>query len=633
MPKNKSEMQKLRNEIERINREAQSNLSSRKIYSEVSKIMSKPKEAWPSLFVEFYKKTTAQIFEKASHNRTLAYHGGEWAKNYMQDFAQFSMEKAAKDAKIVANICRNIIDPEKAKTFELEPKHHEEFRDWQLAELSARTEYTETIRTLNDWDEEVAKSLIKESQKRLGLDKPLPSYRYSGNVNTINDGNDGIVAGVYCKLHAVREELNKHIFLWRWFHPTLAKGYDAYIKGATELLSKVGFNEKEHGEAALNAAKSTTFLPYSMDPEGVEDECNKEIKAYNARRIPEIRRARDYREWSKEIDLDPETSYESRLRPFAEKYSLTVADLNKNFANWDDLAKGYDKTRETSGFFSASERAFLITLNTLVKNAVDKGQNIDVADILNDARKVAVMAVKFNSFAYETDDFRFADCPAYLKNIDGNAIKDKVSKLLGKSNLPAETKNAISATAADVVDGWRRDPQATLRQDYLYARTHAHPEYKPLTPLEVKIANSLLTIGYRPPSKDNPKMLEKHNKVLNTMFKTWFDDKSKHPDGAKTILAHNAYKLDSMNKHVNQNYAKESTLKEMWEDDEREMMQKFPDYKPRTLGMIEPRYADKKADQTKVSISINLNNDSKKELSPKHEANQNLSKGSVLKSN
>jgi hypothetical protein len=129
-------------------------------------------------------------------------------------------------------------------------------------------------------------------------------------------------------------------------------------------------------------------------------------------------------------------------------------------------------------------------------------------------------------------------------------------------------------------------------------------------------------------------MLEKHNKVLNTMYKLWFDDKSKHPDGVKTILAHNAVKLNTMNKHVTQNYGKESTWKEIWEDDEREMTQKFPNYKPITLGMVEPRYADKKADQTKVSISVDLSNDSsKKELSPKQDAKPSVSKESVLKGN
>lgn len=626
MPISKKDLQTFRTRVEGVNARAHSNLSYNKILSDVKKIMSNPEQTWPDLFVEYLKVLHKEINKSVSYHRTLIASDNSWLDQYIETFGRYGAVEATEEAKALLSQCRKMIDPEAAARFEFKPEQLKAIRDWHLEEAKQHTEYVEAVRILKSWTQKNVDSAISFAEGRLGLTggDPAKIHTFSGERRV---GNDTIVCDVYSRMHVFREELSKHGRLWRWFFSKRVDMYNSYIDRAKQLLEKVGFDEEKHGPAVIEYSKTHLLSPYSVDIDSVKTDYDTEMQRYTARHMPEIHDARDHQEWAAELNLDPESSVESKLLPYAEKYGMDVSRFSKVQIDWKSIATSYDKVRETEDFDSTLERMFITCFNRMIESEAEKkGGNVNVAEVLKDARDIAVIVTNFNSIAYSLDTFKNAEKPAYLKNVDHEYIRKRMSFYLKDVAMPDEEKEKLANAAADVIKEWEADPAKLKKEDEALAVKNAPAERTLFSPFEAKIANSLMTIGYRPPSKDDPKMIEKHAAVLEKLVTNHFlgDDKG---DGAKSIVAANSRKITGIKKLVFEKYGNEEHLKEWWSEDDLKLQAKFPNYQPKTLAELE---AD---DKVRAPFRVEINDEKQQEKS--EPVNQNgapsLSTGSVVK--
>ena len=132
----------LRKEVEDVNGKSLADLSYKRIYADVKRMMTKPAAEWPDLFVGYCESLSAEIFKNASHKCALAFHGGTWSDAYGKAFSQFSITWATGRARALMTICRKAIDPN--SEFEFTPENFRALKEWEISELNRRTEYAET---------------------------------------------------------------------------------------------------------------------------------------------------------------------------------------------------------------------------------------------------------------------------------------------------------------------------------------------------------------------------------------------------------------------------------------------------------------------------------------------------------
>ena len=585
MPKNNDAKELFRRDVATANQKAASNLSYRKIYSDVKRIMSKPQENWPRLFLDYTKGLHTQIYKDASHKRTLAFLDKKWSDENHQ-FLQFSITDSTTLISNFLESCRKAINPEASKNFEYKPEHLDELRDWQLEELNKRKEYQEIAGTVKEWTNDIVESNIANEREKLGLDETDPAKKYTFK-GTLDKDLDPVVANIYCRKLAFEEELNKHGRFWRWLFSKRVAVYNNFINKANDLLKEVGFDEKMYGSMAKERSEKALLEPYDMDIASVHYKHTEDLQKYKARHIEQIKVARDYYKWASELKLDPENpySYESKVRPYAQKYGADISKLSKD-GDWQESATAYDTRREVKNFDFTSARNLTNALSAMISGAVSQGKEINISEIMNDARQIAVMSINYNTPAYKLDFFGKSELPPYMQRMDPKLIEGRVKGALGTS-VPDDVKEKYVKEAIDVFNEWRANPERLKKEDMEFAKKHTQPEKKLFSPLEVKIANSLLSTDYRPPKKNETDMIVKHEAVMNKLVNQWFNGEDKNLTEANSVLKSNATRLEGMKKLALQNLGNEEALYKSFEDDEHKIKAQYPNYKPSTVQQLD----------------------------------------------
>ena len=599
-------MEGFRKEIERVNKKAFANLSAEAIYTRVEQIMQSPEDQWADAFVEYIKELNVEIYDKPSYYRTLFVTNAlRWGKSKAV-YGQYRITEATREARNLVNYCRLIINPESVKTFEYAEKQHAQIRDWQIERLKTFNEYAETERTMKAWDNAAVKKSFKSINESLELQKnsaPEKMHKFSGNYK---NANDQIVANVYVRAKLFKEELEKHNIFWRWFTSN-GRAYSNYVKQSNELFKKVGFNEERDGIPAIEYCKNVLPEVYSTDIDIAKGDYESSMEAYVQAHTPEIFDAREHTDRAAELNLDPEFGIESKLTPFAEKYGIEVSSIANHRIDWGSAAKSYDTRRDTGALSMNSKTTFSANLSKLISAAAKKyGADMNIADVLEDVRKIAVISVKFSSIVYDIDKIKDAEKPPYISDdFTPEYIEGRMDYFLKQSNLSPEVKARIAKEAAAHVKSWYENFDKLKKEDAELAATVTHPEFTDLSPVERKIINNLLTVGYRPPNRDDSKLLEKHTMLVDKMTKKWFSENSKHPDGAREVFAKNVQKLEALKEVPYRDTNAVAKLNEEWDKSDLEMNDLYPSYKPETLEDLQ------KESEVKYSISIELDDANK----------------------
>ena len=591
-------MEGFRKEVAHVNKKSFSNLSADEIYSRVEEITKKPQEEWADAFVEYMKELNEKLFENVSYNRSLyAFNAARWGTDLMATCYQYRISDAMREARNLINYSRKIIKPEEEKTFEYAEPQFAKIRDWQIERLKTFTEYAEIERTADAWDYSAARSYFKEINEKIEPAKSSDTkekYQFSGNYEKTEDQ---LIANAYARAKIFKAEYEKHNFFWKWF---TRKGwaYGGYISRSEKLFKNAGFDEKKHAEEALKYCQNKLPEPFETDIDIVKGDYESQVESYKIAHRAVTYEAREYTNWALELNLDPEFGIESKFTEFAEKYGVKPQDIVNNKIDWGSSATAYDTLGKAEIMQTNTKTMFAATLGKLINIAVkNHGADMNIADVLEDARKITVIAAKFHSNIFDLEELKNNEKPLFLPDDFTAEFIEKRTKtyfLRGAKDMSDDDKARIAKAAADHVKSWHENLDKLKKEDAELASTVTRPEVSDISPVEKNIINKLLTVGYRPPKRNydnvmdnHGKLMEKHAKVVEMMKNKWFGENSKHPEGLKAVFEKNVAKLEALSKVQYKDMKAIADLDEAWNKSDLEMKENYPNYQPKTLEDLE----------------------------------------------
>jgi hypothetical protein len=102
-------------------------------------------------------------------------------------------------------------------------------------------------------------------QRFLNEAKELEEIVKNGrNCISASDEEKEKINKTYITKKLVEEELNSHIFLWKWFHGAEVKAMNEYIKTADDLLKKVELPGDHEEHFPKNEIEATANSGYAM---------------------------------------------------------------------------------------------------------------------------------------------------------------------------------------------------------------------------------------------------------------------------------------------------------------------------------------------------------------------------------
>lgn len=578
-------------------------LSYKQIYSDVAKILKSKKGNKEDLFIEYYKKLSKQMFDVIAEKRSLASSTGVWLEKYI-NLNIYSITKTTADAKTIVNLCCDMIKPGYTdnKDNDISPAGLEKIRDWEIAQLQTRNYYQELSKTMLQLTPEVVEAEKEYIYDEFEIDKPLVTAQQIKNKASVNINrysydsdfkNPRTLATVqlYAKTDVIRKELGRHGRLWHWYYSKKVAMYKEFLTYADASLKRVGFDAQKHGNEAIDFCKKNTMHTFKVDVSNVKDAYKRLVDVYEAKRIPELTIGRDQFEKAQALDKNAKTEFSNLLKPYADKHGMKHTDFNKVKAYWSNCGAEYDYTRKTEDMYETATTHLLGTVAVMIESAIKNGREVNVPEILKDARIITNLAIAHNTPAYLVDDILKNDEIMYLHKADDENISSTLNYYLRDLSLDKEQIGKYTEEMKTVFDGWRANIEAMQKEDKEIAKSYNPPEPRTFSTDEEAIADSLLNMGYRPPEVDDKGSIVAHERVIETMEKKWFSGDKKHDGAVMEVFLLNAKKLREMSKMA---YAKEDEkvgtvpeAKEAWTKAENELNNKYPDYQSKTMDDFE----------------------------------------------
>ena len=597
----------LRQTLDRINKETGVKISYSKIYSDVKKIMSKREEDREKLFVEYYKKLSKQMFDVIAEKRSLANSAGKWLDEYIS-ISQYSIITTTAHAKGLVKACCDIIQPGYSEKLEVSPDGLKSIRDWEIQELRSRVTYNELSNSMLKltpdvveaekeyiMDEfEIGKQHVSDRNIRNKTSVKLALFTFDGNYSNAKNVSTALL---YVKTHIIREELAKHGRFWHWLNSKKVNMYKEYLTYADSALKRVGFDPKKHGESALEFAKRETLQTFKVDIDHSKDTCKGYINSYETKRIPQISDASDHYKKAEALDKNEKTEFINMLKPYADKYGMDYTRFRKMNAYWKNSATMYDKLRKVEDSYEDATETLFCAIGYMLSSAHSQGKEVNIPDILSDARRITVLSIAHYSPAYNIDGILKDNELMYLYGANDNKIKEIIGYFLEKSATD-EQISQYTEQVKTVIDEWRANVESMQKEDKEIAKTYKPPMPRTFTTNEEKIADSILTIGYRPPDVSDKGEIMQHEHIMKTMSEKWFSGDKTHSDGVKEVFLENAKKIAEIKKIAFENKGDVKQAKDMWDESERRLNETFPNYKPKTMDDFE---------DTRTNLKVELN--------------------------
>jgi hypothetical protein len=186
------------------------------------------------------------------------------------------------------------------------------------------------------------------------------------------------------------------------------------------------------------------------------------VEQYTVRHTEKLTVAADRTKQAEKMDADPATSYINKLKPFADKYGIEPEKFINENINWRSAGESYDEERNISITNQNVIATFLHAMRAMINKMESDNKEINITDILKDARQLTVMTTQHYSPAYSLDEFINADTPPYLLS-GPDVIKGRVNFFVKKAS--PEQKAALAEEAGQLFDQWRANAKQTMAED------------------------------------------------------------------------------------------------------------------------------------------------------------------------
>jgi hypothetical protein len=103
-------------------------------------------------------------------------------------------------------------------------------------------------------------------------------YVFKNEYDERNSSEDLIAADAYHKASLIKAELAKHGPVWKFFNFRYVAACNDYIANVEDILSKIGFAERDHGAKAIETLKNTVAIPHDSDIKKVNAARDKKLE-------------------------------------------------------------------------------------------------------------------------------------------------------------------------------------------------------------------------------------------------------------------------------------------------------------------------------------------------------------------
>ena len=441
MPQTKKAQKKeILDHLKEFNKTTGVELTFEELYDKISYMLTiEDKEEREDAFVAFYLAFTQITSEKLLAKKSVLNSSliiGD--KNRNNPAMSYSITQSSGKIHDLARLIIYYIDPEIAKNYFLNPRQLGAIREYQTEVIKSHNYYDEIPKCLKEWNYKCYSYDIKT------LKTVLEGHVYGANIKNTSDI---AMAELYYKRNLIKEELERHGGVWKFFNFIKVIACNKFIEKADTILRSHGFNYEQHGAGALEILKKTIMPPHDIDLEHIESDYDKGKHLYDELTMEELSVAKEKVERARELDANPETSLKKMLEPFVKKYKLeaTLKGIGLDEESIKKAADSYDKVRELDGIKRLAKAPFFFVLGEMIKNAMTEGKEMNFAEMISDARKINVMATQRYTSFFELEEFANIKTPVYMYCVTEEWIINRINYYSKSvlSNLEDAKKSAM----------------------------------------------------------------------------------------------------------------------------------------------------------------------------------------------
>ena len=417
-------------------------------------------------FTDLYIELSRTISKKSLDLRSIVNSNAVITDKYKSQnhrVLKNSMVVATTEARrLVSTICKEL-DPENGDKYLPNEKQYKAIRDAEIAELRKHNALNDLPTCMETWDKACYASDLEQFQAQFVNNNA--DYYFSSNRKS---ELDRAVSEYYYKTLLVEAELNSHTKLWRFFHPGKVEMYENYIKTIRETLLKKEFNPQTCTDAMYDILREDILDPHDRDIDDVKTKCMTNIEqSKNLKNTGTF--AQDKIKAVFEKDNGTLQSFFDKVGPIFEKYGVDVAKQG-----WDDLgpmttelnAKSYDMRKDINPMNGVIKVIFDRSFSYMMKQAMKNNAEIDVTQMLKDARKVAVLAGQQYTVHYDAPEFAKAKEPPYMDKVSADEIADRIGRFARMCSFEDTDKlTRIKSEAMNLFLDWKNEPSAVIKED------------------------------------------------------------------------------------------------------------------------------------------------------------------------
>ena len=481
---NKAMVEKLKKDIQAFNRELGTSLSYSKISKRINNIFKMNAGSRDADIMAYELALRNEVANHVMTARSTFWSAGKLAAKNLE--TPLMNCPATHISKTVRNFIRSFCEIKEEGYVDAHPftkENAKEMRDWGLLAVRSRTFYSESPKYMKAWDAECFAGEIKNLDEHFRDPKTGElKFTFQNKYDKSNEARKDLVAAdAYRKMTHLKDELAKHGFFWRLFHSKTVAAWRGYIAKAEDTLNAIGFIESEHKDKAIEMLKASMVTPHDMDEEAIKSEYEGAIKALDAKKVEEVTVARDLVKKGQELDKNPETSIFKKLEPFFEKYNFKKEFEQKlPYFALDNAAEEYDKRRNLGSMKDSASSCMLLSFTHALNYVVKNGKEVNVAELMNDARKISTIVMEHYMPSNAIEELRNLDRPLYMFEFSEEHALYPINKLakqgyevsdptaeggVRKVFLDLEVVEKLKADIKAVLTDWNTDPAKLLKED------------------------------------------------------------------------------------------------------------------------------------------------------------------------
>ena len=617
----------IKNSIKLSNKKTGAKISYNQVYEMVRNALTSESQQDFEL-IKCYCEIIKIIAENHLSRRAMMNSNVVLANKYSRNpGVNYTIVNITEDVKSWVESIGRIINPTYMESHPITEAQLRIIRDYQLAFLKSSSYYGEIPKSLKSWGRDCFYSEIERIDDIFNNPDERETHTFKCNLH---DKKDIAAAEIYYKTVLVREELENLGKFWRFIYFRYVKACNAFLEKADSTLAKIGFNVNEHRDVAMDILKETIMPPNDQDKYTVVDAYCVESKQAKGIANGKGSRAHDKHASAQLFDCKYETSFDKVLEPYNEKYGADLTSVSLGYSEMEimNIAECYDKSKNIDNINNAISQAFNNALTKIYISVLKNGLEINATEILNDARKIAVLAAQRYTLYFEAEENLELESPAYMKDKNDEYFNRKIDECVSKASFMLQTEQeqlqkkgkAVPSHILRNKDALTKEKINSLKNDIISASNQLFSNHKEMLEEDKKLAVSLgsklpkpkpsgVKVGeYKPQAIKNPtsndldswkpfldinykpnltKDLKMQVSVFTDMKTALIDGNKNVPNDVKKVVELTKNKLLNTNRAMGEAKKKsvpfgEADMKNVCEKLENELKRTMPDYKQKS---------------------------------------------------